>query len=211
VIPTGHLLAFMAVSAVVIVVPGPSVVFVIGRALAYGRRTALATVVGNELGVLVLAVAVAFGVGAIVERSEVILTVVRLAGAGYLVYLGVRAWRDRQGLAILELEGRPRSVRRAVRDGFAVGVANPKAVIFFTAVLPEFTARGRGHVTLQLIVLGAVFTLIALVSDSAWGLAASRARAWFGRSPRRLTMVGGAGGLALIGLGLGIAVTGRRS
>jgi threonine/homoserine/homoserine lactone efflux protein len=206
-----HLVAFAALSALVIVVPGPSVLFVIGRALAYGRRTAIASAIGNELGVLVLAFLVAFGVGPVVERSASILVVVRLAGAAYLVYLGVRAWMERRRLAILRPDAQPQEPWRAVRDGFVVGVANPKAIIFFTAVLPGFADPSRGHVTVQLLVLGLIFALIALVSDSAWGIAASRARQWFGRSPRRLAMVGGSGGLALIGLGLGIAVTGRRS
>jgi threonine/homoserine/homoserine lactone efflux protein len=154
---------------------------------------------------------VAFGVGAVVERSEAILTAVRLAGAAYLVYLGARAWRERHELAVLAPAGSAQGVGRSIRDGFAVGVANPKAVIFFTAMLPEFTDPGRGHVTAQLVLLGVVFALIALVSDSVWGLVASRARQWLGRSPRRMAMVGGSGGLALIGLGVGIAVTGRRS
>jgi threonine/homoserine/homoserine lactone efflux protein len=205
-----QLAAFAAVAAVILVVPGPSVLFVVGRALAYGRRTALASVVGNELGELVLAVAVAFGVGALVERSEVVFSAMKLLGAAYLVYLGVKAWRQRRLLAVLDHHAPARSSRRAVRDGFVVGVANPKAAVFFTAVLPEFADKGRGHVTLQLLVLALVWVALALLSDGAWALAASRARTWLGREPRRLAMIGGSGGLAMIGLGVGIAVTGRR-
>ena len=206
----GQLLAFMALSFLIIVIPGPSVLFVIGRALAYGRRTAIASAVGNELGMLVLATLVAVGVGSIVQRSESIVTVIRLVGAAYLIYLGVRAWRERGRLAITEAEIQPQDPWHAIRDGFVVGVANPKAILFFTAILPGFVDPGRGHVTLQLFLLGLIFALIALASDSVWGLAASQARQWFGRSPRRLAMVGGSGGLALIGLGVGIVVTGRR-
>jgi threonine/homoserine/homoserine lactone efflux protein len=205
------MLAFMALSFLIIVVPGPSVLFVIGRALAYGRRTAIASAVGNELGMVVLATLVAFGVGPVVQRSASIVAAIRLVGAAYLIYLGVRAWKERGRLAILEPDVRPQEPWRAIRDGFVVGVANPKAILFFTAILPGFVDPSRGHVTLQLLVLGLTFALIALASDSVWGLAASRARQWFGRSPRRLAMVGGSGGLALIGLGVGIVVTGRRS
>jgi threonine/homoserine/homoserine lactone efflux protein len=205
-----RLLAFALASIVILAIPGPSVLFVVGRALAHGRRTALASVAGNELGAFVLAAAVAFGVGAVVERSLLVFTVMKLAGAGYLIYLGVRAWRDRHKVVISEAGARARDSWRAVRDGFVVGVANPKAAIFFAAILPQFVDRDRGHVPLQLLVLGLTFVLIALVSDSVWGLAASSARAWFARSPRRLALVGGAGGLAMIGLGLGVAVTGRK-
>jgi threonine/homoserine/homoserine lactone efflux protein len=210
VISPGQLAAFAAVAAVILVVPGPSVLFVVGRALAYGRRTALASVVGNELGELLLAVSVAFGVGALVERSEVVFNAMKLLGAGYLVYLGVKAWRQRRLLAALADQAPARSSRRAVRDGFVVGVANPKAAVFFTAVLPEFADKGRGHVTLQLLVLALVWVALALISDGIWALAASRARGWLGGEPRRLAMIGGSGGLAMIGLGVGIAVTGRR-
>jgi len=95
-------------------------------------------------------------------------------------------------------------------DGFLVGLANPKTVVFFAAVLPQFADRPRGHVPAQLFVLGLIFVLIALICGSVWSLVASGARAWFGRSPRRLQLVGGAGGLAMIGLGIGVAVTGRK-
>jgi threonine/homoserine/homoserine lactone efflux protein len=200
----------MALSFLIIVIPGPSVLFVIGRALAYGRRTAIASAVGNELGMLVLATLVAVGVGPIVQRSASIVTLIRLVGAVYLIYLGLRAWRERGRLSIVEAEVTPQDPWRAIRDGFVVGVANPKAILFFTAILPGFVDPARGHVTLQLFVLGLIFALIALASDSVWGLAASQARQWFGRSPRRLALVGGSGGLALIGLGVGIVVTGRR-
>jgi threonine/homoserine/homoserine lactone efflux protein len=207
----GQLLAFMALSFLIIVIPGPSVLFVIGRALAYGRRTAIASAVGNELGMLVLASLVAVGVGPVVQRSASIVAAIRLVGAAYLTYLGVRAWRERGRLAITEAHVEPRDPWRAIRDGFVVGVANPKAILFFTAILPGFVDPGRGHVTLQLFGLGLIFALIALASDSVWGLVASHARGWFGRSPRRLALVGGSGGLALIGLGVGSVVTGRRN
>ena len=205
----GQLLAFMALSFLIIVIPGPSVLFVIGRALAYGRRTALASALGNEVGMLVLATLVAVGVGPVVQRSESVVTLIRLVGAVYLISLGVRAWRERGRLAISEAEFQPQYPWHAIRDGFVVGVANPKAILF-TAILPGFVDPDRGHVTVQLFLLGLIFALIALASDSVWGLAASQARQWFGRSPRRLAMVGGSGGLALIGLGVGIVVTGRR-
>jgi threonine/homoserine/homoserine lactone efflux protein len=206
-----RLLAFAAMSFLLIVVPGPSVLFVIGRALSRGRRAALASVVGNMLGAYVLVVAVAFGVGAVVERSAIAFTVLKLAGGAYLVYLGVKAWRQRSSLPIAVAHGGvARGGVRTMWEGFGVGVANPKTIVFFAAVLPQFVDPAQGHVVGQMLLLGLIFNGIALASDSVWGLGASAARDWFARSPRRLTTVGRVGGLSMIGLGVSVALTGRK-
>jgi threonine/homoserine/homoserine lactone efflux protein len=210
VISLSQTLTFGLTALFIIVIPGPSVLFVVGRALAYGRRTALASVAGNEVGSLVLVGAVALGVGTVVERSLLVFTTIKLCGAAYLVFLGVRAFLRRHDQAGDQDLPAERSGWRAGLDGFLVGVANPKTAVFFAAVLPQFVDRERGGVPIQMCLLGLIFAVIALVCDSAWGLAAGGARAWFGRSPRRLAMVGGAGGLAMIGLGIGVAVTGRK-
>lgn len=207
-----HVLAFAAMSFLLIVIPGPSVLFVIGRALAQGRRAALTTVVGNTLGAYALVVAVALGVGSVVERSVLVFTVLKLAGAAYLVYLGAKAWRQRGSTqAAFSGAGAARQGGlRTVWEGFAVGVANPKTIVFFAAVLPQFVDRAQGHVVVQMLVLGLVFNVIAVVCDSLWGLAAATGRDWLARSPRRLSLFGGAGGLAMIGLGVAVAATGRK-
>jgi threonine/homoserine/homoserine lactone efflux protein len=96
-----------------------------------------------------------------------------------------------------------------LRDGFVVGVTNPKAIIYFAALLPQFVDRTAGHVPLQLLLLGCIFLAIALVSDSIWALTAGLARSWLAQSPRRLELIGGIGGLAMIGIGARLAVTGR--
>ena len=203
--------AFAAAALVLIVIPGPGVLFVIGRALAHGRRTALLSVAGHAAGNWVVAICVALGVGTIVERSAAIFTAIRLAGAAYLVWLGIQAFRKRDSLArVLDSAAEPRGDVRAAREGLVVGVTNPKAVILFAAVLPQFVDRSAGHVPAQMLVLSAVSIAIGLASDSCWGLAASTVRSWFARSPRRLGLVGGAGGLAMIGLGLTLALTGRK-
>ncbi|MEU6882358.1 LysE family translocator [Streptomyces sp. NPDC046712] len=211
-VSTDRLLAFAAMSFLLIVIPGPSVLFVIGRALAQGRRAALTTVAGNTLGAYVLVVAVALGVGAVVERSVLAFTTLKLVGAAYLVYLGVKAVRQRGSLhAAFTGNDRPaRGDLRTLWEGFVVGVANPKTIVFFAAVLPQFVDRGAGHVTLQILLLGLVFNVIAVASDSVWGLAAATTRSWFARSPQRIALVGGAGGLAMIGLGVTVATTGRK-
>lgn len=206
---TSHLLAFTLAALILIVVPGPSVLFTIGRALAAGRRAALLSVVGNALGAAVPLVAVALGLGALVAASATLLLVVKLVGAAYLVYLGVQAFRERRSLVTV-LQSRDAGHtygRRVLRQGFLVGVTNPKTIVFFAAVLPQFTDAKAGHLPVQILLLGAIFLLIALVSDSLWGLAAGTAREWFARSPRRLELVGGTGGLMIVGLGASVAIS----
>ncbi len=208
---TGQVLGFAVACLIVIAIPGPSVLFVIGRALAHGRRTALASVAGNVAGVQVVALSVALGIGTLVQRSDLVFTVVKLGGAAYLVWLGVQAIRHRRSLAAaMEAATVPRGTWRAAGEGFVVGVANPKAYVLYAAVLPQFANPAAGHVTLQLVILCLVSLPIGLISDGTWGLAASGVRSWFARSPRRLELVGGLGGLAIIGLGVTLAFTGRK-
>ncbi|MGD0321069.1 MAG: LysE family translocator [Acidimicrobiales bacterium] len=208
---SGQVLAFAAASFVLIVIPGPSVLFIVGRALAYGRRVALATVMGNALGIYVVAALVALGVGSVVARSDTVFCAVKFAGAAYLIWLGLSALHHRRDLdSVLAADTAPHGRRRAVRDGFVVGLANPKAVILFAAILPQFVHRSAGHVPEQMLLLAVVSSVIALISDSGWALAAATVRAWFARSPRRLELVGGGGGLAMIAVGLAVAATGRK-
>jgi threonine/homoserine/homoserine lactone efflux protein len=210
VVPLDRLAAFVGLAFALIVVPGPSVLFVISRGVALGRRAAVTTVVGNAAGVYVQVVAVALGIGALVERSVLVFRALSLVGAAYLVVLGVRTVRGRRRLAeALEVPVARASTRRILREGFLVGLANPKVIVFFAAVLPQFTDPARGHVPVQLLVLGAIFVGIALLSDSAWGVAAGSVREWLARSPRRLAALGGTGGLVMVALGLRLAVTGR--
>lgn len=210
-LPTAHLLAFTLTAFALIVVPGPSVLFTVSRALALGRIAGVATVAGNTVGVYVQVVAVAFGIGALVERSVMVFTIVKLGGAAYLIFLGVQAIRHRQKLAeMLGSRIENKSVARVMADGFVVGIGNPKAIVFFAAVLPQFVDRPAGQVPQQMLLLGAIFAGIALLSDSGWALVAGSARAWFGRSPRRLELVGGTGGLVMIGIGATLAVSGRK-
>ena len=197
--------------SILIAIPGPSVLFVISRGVVLGRRAALATVAGNCAGVYVQVVAVALGVGVLVERSAAVYTTIKLVGAAYLVWLGVRTFQKRRSLAAaLGAPVAPKSDRRILRDGFVVGLTNPKAAVFFAAILPQFADSSRGHVPLQMLLLGLVFVAIALVFDGIWGLVAGTARERLAASPRRLEAIGGAGGVVLVGLGVGLAVTGRK-
>jgi threonine/homoserine/homoserine lactone efflux protein len=211
-ITVDQLLTFGLAALILIAIPGPSVVFVIGRALSYGRGVALATVLGNSLGLLVIVVLVAFGLGVVVQESIVVFTVLKLAGAGYLVGLGIQAIRHRRAFDVGDSDAPARvlSTRTAVRQGFVVGISNPKAFMIFAAVLPQFIDRGAGHVQTQMLLLGLVAFTIGLLSDSLWAVIASRLRSWFNASPRRGAALGTVGGTSMIGLGVGLAVTGHQ-
>ena len=210
VVTMDQVLTFGLAAFILIVIPGPSVVFVIGRALAYGQGVALASVVGNSLGLFVVMGLVAFGLGAVVAESIVVFTVLKFAGAAYLVWLGVQALRHRRGLHVEG--GAPRlpvSSGRAMRQGFVVGVSNPKGFMIFAALLPQFVERSQGAVPMQMFVLGSVAVLLGLASDAMWATTASKLRDWFNASARRGRAIGTVGGVSMIGLGVGIAFTGR--
>ncbi|SMX81033.1 LysE family translocator [Brevibacterium antiquum] len=215
---TDALLAFLAAALVIIVIPGPTVLFVVGQSLSHGRRSGLTSVLGGSVGIIPIIVAVAFGVGTIVAQSVVIFTIVKILGAGYLVYLGVQGIRHRKvgneapedpSLALETATdvdsfvpaGRELSYRSMFMQGFVIGISNPKTIIFFVAALPQFVSIEAGHVPLQMIILGLLFQALALFSDGSWAFIAGTARSWFARSPRRMSRIRGIGGGMLIGLG----------
>lgn len=210
-VPVPNLLAFVLASVLLIVLPGPSVLFVLGRSIALGKRGGLLSVVGNALGMLPAIAAVALGIGALVTQSVVVFTIVKLAGAAYLIYLGVQAIRHRRARAAPDATAAPRSTFRLLAEGFAVGITNPKTIAFFVAVLPQFVVHDAGAIPLQLAELGLIFFGLALVMDSVWALVAGTARDWFARSPKRVERLGGAGGVMMIGLGGVLLVTGAES
>ncbi len=210
-VPVENLWAFVIASVVLILIPGPSVLFVIGRSLALGRLGGLLSVVGNAIGMVPLVAAVALGVGALVAQSVVVFTVIKFVGAAYLVYLGVQAIRHRADAAdAVNGQAPPRSHWRQLGEGFVVGVTNPKTIAFFVAVLPQFVSFSAGSIPLQLFELGVVFIVLALICDSVWALAASAARDWFARSPRRASHLAATGGVMMIGLGGVLALSGNK-
>jgi threonine/homoserine/homoserine lactone efflux protein len=206
VIDAHQMLAFGIAAAILIMIPGPSVVFVIGRALSYGRAVALASVLGNCLGLLVITALVSLGLGVVVVDSILVFSVVKYAGAAYLVYLGLRAVQRRRDFSAGELGEGPRLSRgQAVRQGFVVGVSNPKVFMIIGALLPQFVDRGAGHVQVQMLLLGLLAAGIGLTTDSVWALVASRARGWSTSSRRRGETLGLVGGLSMVGLGVALA------
>lgn len=204
------MLAFFLAATVIIAIPGPSVLFVIGRALSHGRTTALASVLGNAAGCVLVLVLVALGLGTIVQSSQVAFTVLKVAGAAYLVWLGVQAIRHRDALdpeAIAKADTGPISAWAAGRQGALVGLTNPKVYVMFAALLPQFVAPAAGSPQLQMLVLGAVMIVVGIVSDGVWAVAAAQLRQVLTRTPRRSRAVIGTGGVLMIGLGGWLAVS----
>lgn len=196
------LTSFIIAAFIMVVIPGPTVLFTIGRAMALGRLGGFLSILGTALGSLLLVGAVALGVGTIIAQSVVLFTIVKVLGAGYLVFLGIQAIRHRKDAAGAIAGVQPRrSGIRVLVEGFVVGVSNPKSIAFFLAILPQFVDLHTGSVPLQLFVLGAITVAIGVSCDAIWVLLASAARDWFGRSPRRLEAMGATGGGLMIALG----------
>lgn len=207
------LVAFTALAFVVIVIPGPSVLFIVGRALQHGRRDAFLSVVGNTGGEVVHALLVAVGIGAVIAASANAFVVLKVVGGAYLIYLGVQAVRHRgEGLRLPEDAAPmpPRTSRaRVLGESFAVGVTNPKTLIFVAAVLPQFVDPARGPAWAQILILGLVFALVALICDGSYALLASSARSWFANSPKRLERMRATGGVMMAGLGVALLASRR--
>ena len=197
---------YIVAAMIIILAPGPSVLFVIARAIAWGRKVAVFTVAGNVTGSFVLSVFVALGLGPILQRSDLAYTAVQWGGGLYLMYLGIDAIKHRKvHAADMTNQGNTEpTALRSMRDGFWVGALNPKAIVFYAAVLPQFIDRDKGQITAQLIVLGAIFSTLAFISDGSWGLLAGTARAWLANDPSRLEKLRATGGSIMIILGLSV-------
>ncbi len=203
---TQALIAFFIASVVIILIPGPSVLFAVGRSLALGKAAGVVTVLGNSLGTAVWLLATVFGLGALIGESEIAFNLIRYGGAAYLVYLGIQAVRHRNDHHLdLENAAPRQSIWRTLREGFIVGVSNPKTMVFFVAVLPGFVNYPAGNVMFQLFLLGMIFEILGTLSDSMYAIGAGLARTWFATDPRRLGIISGTGGILIVGLGLYVA------
>ena len=191
---------------IIILAPGPSVLFVIARAIAWGRATAVLTVLGNVSGSFVLSSLVALGIGPILQKYHIAYVAVQWGGGLYLIHLGIGAIRKRAVHASDMTNQGPvgPTPLSSIRDGFWVGVLNPKAIVFFAAVLPQFVDIEGTTVTRQLLFLGLTFCVLAFISDGMWGLLAGTARKWLASSNHRLERLRGFGGSIMIILGLAV-------
>src|SRR5215217_1672511 len=200
------LLLFAGASLALLLVPGPAVIYVVTRSLDQGRSAGIVSMLGVEAGTLAYALGAAIGLSALIASSATAFTVVKYAGAAYLIYLGIRNLLQRPEDP---QEALPSARPRLFVKGMLVQLLNPKIAIFFVAFLPQFVDPSRGTVALQTLVLGTIFTLLAVLSDGAYALAAAAAGGWLrGRSSRR--RLAKLSGVVYIGLGATAALSGSR-
>ena len=212
VIPT-RIGEYLIATVVIVLAPGPSVLFVIARAISWGRRVAVLTVLGNASGALTLSVVVALGFGPLLSRSELLYAAVQWGGGLYLLYLGIDAWRKRASHAAdmnVAAESSEPTLWHCIRDGFWVGALNPKGIVFFAAVLPPFVDKEQGHISQQLVLMGVIFAVVAFFLDSTWGILAGTARNWLASDAKRLILLRAIGGIVIMILGILVIATAAR-
>ena len=212
--PETSTLALFAVAAVtLLLIPGPSVLFIVTRSVDQGRAAGLASVGGIHVGTLVHVAAAALGLSALLVSSATAYNAVRWLGAAYLVWLGVRRLLARDEDARPNGADRPSrlGLRRVFAQGVVVNVLNPKTALFFFAFLPQFVDVARGSVRLQVVVFGVAFVLLGLVSDGAYALLASSGAGWLRRRPGVAKASRVVSGGVLISLGVTTALAGSRS
>jgi threonine/homoserine/homoserine lactone efflux protein len=195
---------YLIATILIILAPGPSVLFTIARAIAWGRLAAIATVIGNAAGMFLISVLVALGLGPILQSSKLFYNAIQWAGGGYLIYLGYIAIAASKAHAqdLQNTDGAKPSFLTSIKNGFWVGALNPKSIVFFAAILPQFVDQEKNNVTAQLLLLGAIFALVALISDGAYGILAGTIRSWLSGDVKRLIFMRRFGGVVMIGLGV---------
>jgi threonine/homoserine/homoserine lactone efflux protein len=206
-----HWLAFVAASAVLLAIPGPTVLLIISYALGHGRKTASATVAGVALGDFTAMTASMLGLGALLAASAAVFTVLKWIGAAYLVYFGIKLWRAPVGSREVSAEASGNAAHRPLRiflHTYIVTALNPKSIIFFVAFLPQFLDMTR-PITQQMVLFECTFLVLATLNAAAYGLMASMARKTI-RKPRVQRVVNRVGGSLMIGAGL-LAVGWKRS
>lgn len=199
------LLIFAAATLALLVVPGPSVVYVVARSLEHGRTAGLMSVLGLETGALIHVAAAAAGLTALVSSSPWAFTVLRYVGAAYLISMGIRQFRQRHGEVVEGGTGTSVSNLRLFRDGVLVDVLNPKTGLFFLAFLPQFVDPSRGAASAQIVVLGLCFVVLAVLTDGTYALLAGGLRRRLTGSARSRRTVRRSTGAIYAGLG-GVAV-----
>ena len=200
------MLLFMLAGLLLLIVPGPAVVYVVGRSIGQGRSAGVISVLGIATGSLVHVVAAAIGISAILASSAVAFSIVKYAGAAYLVFLGVRKvlGHDRS-----VAEGAPReSLKRIYVRGVVVNVLNPKTALFFLALLPQFVDPTKGFVAVQMVALGLIFAGMGVITDGSYALLASGIGDWLRRRPAFLRRQEVVTGSVFITLGVAAAATG---
>lgn len=197
---TSNLLGFLLLAIVIIVVPGPSVLFAIGRALVLGTKLAVLSVLGNAFGVGLQIIVVALGLGVLIQEQPGALFTIKIAGALVIAFLGLKAFVGRANLEIAD--DKSSSSTTVIKQSVVVGITNAKTFVFFIAALPSFVSPADGSPIVQMLILGLIFSIIGIASDMVYAVAAGKARDWLSTSSQRLAGFRGAGGIALFLLGV---------
>jgi threonine/homoserine/homoserine lactone efflux protein len=200
---------FCLAATALIVIPGPAVLYIVAQSVGQGRRAGLVSAVGVASGGFIHVMGAAVGISGLLLSSAAVFSVVKFAGAGYLIYLGARRLLGLEASALLT-PAAARSPRQLYRDGAVVNILNPKTALFFYAFLPQFLDPDKGTVALQALVLGTLFVAIALLSDSIWAVASGSAADWLKARPLAITLERWVTGTVLIGLGTAAALTGHQ-
>jgi threonine/homoserine/homoserine lactone efflux protein len=209
VVPSAASIGVFAVAATLLLLtPGPAVLYIVARSLEQGRIAGLASVFGITTGTLVHVLASTLGLSALLASSALAFALVKYAGAGYLIYMGVRRILSRSDTPPSPSKLARRSIGRLYRDGFIVNLLNPKTALFFLAFLPQFVDPARGAVPFQIAFLGLLFTLMGLTSDGLYALAAGTAARWVKRGDHYLRWERYVTGGVFIGLGVTAALAG---
>ena len=207
---TSDLLLFVTAAIVLLLIPGPAVIYIIARSVDQGRKAGLASSSGIATGSLVHVLAATLGLSALLVSSATAYGFVKYAGAAYLIFLGIKKFRERPPSEEELRHVQPLPLRRIYAQGVLVNVLNPKTAIFFFAFLPQFVSPTRGHVTLQFFILGMLFAVMGFVSDSVWALTAGSAAGWLRRNRSFTRNQHYVSGTVYLGLGLATAVSGSR-
>jgi threonine/homoserine/homoserine lactone efflux protein len=200
---------FAAAAGLLLLTPGPAVLYIVARSVEQGRIAGLVSVCGITTGTLVHVLAATLGLSALLASSALAFAAVKYAGAAYLVYIGVRRLLSRADAPAARLDLPRRSLARLYRDGFVVNLLNPKTALFFLAFLPQFVDAARGAAAFQVAFLGLLFVFMSLISDSLYALAAGTAGRWVRRSGRYLRWERYVTGSVFIGLGVTAAFAGN--
>src|SRR5262245_10666403 len=209
-ISRSSLLLFVTGAAVLLVIPGPAVTYVVSRSIGHGRTAGLVSVLGIVAGTLCHVVAAALGISAVLASSARAFQFVKYLGAAYLIYLGIKTLRTKDQQWLAEVGGGAR-LARIFSQGFLVNLLNPKTAVFFLAFLPQFVDPVRGHITLQILQLGTLFALMGWCSDSVYAVIAGTVAERTRGSLRLRRIQRNVSGGGLIALGLASAFSGARS
>jgi len=207
---TTHLSLFIVAAVAMLLTPGPAVMYIVTRSIDQGRRAGLASVLGIQTGTLFHVAAAALGLSAILVSSALAFNVVKMLGAAYLIYLGIRKLLTKPQAEETRVVERA-SLRRIYSQGVIVNILNPKTALFFFAFLPQFVDASRGSVSLQMLLLGTLFTGIAMLTDGSYALLAGTAGSWLKSNPHFLRAERYLAGSIYVGLGLVTAFSGTSS